>query len=460
MKNKIKSSLILIAIAAIFSTMLLITLVYYDLFRGQVMEDLKTYAKLLSRHGDIQEVQAAGEEARADGIRITIVDQNGQVVYDNEVDRYDMENHRERPEIAEALAEGEGQTVRRSKTLDRSTFYYAIQLQEGSVLRISKETNSIYSVFGRVFPSLTIIALVLVGLCMLIAHYLTRSLIGPIEKLAESLDEQGASAEYEELTPFANMIREQHRDVIKNAKMRQEFTANVSHELKTPLTSISGYAELIETGMASEADVERFARGIHSSANRLLILINDIIRLSELDDAEEEVRFERLNLYQAAGICVDMLSLNAEKHNVSLKLQGMDSYINGNKQMIEELLYNLCDNAIRYNNVNGQVIVEVYPRLQETLLVVRDTGIGIPKKHQERIFERFYRVDKSRSKSTGGTGLGLAIVKHIISRHDAGIVLESEEGKGTKITVIFPDKPNNTNNESNEPSAEHLTSAT
>ena len=218
---------------------------------------------------------------------------------------------------------------------------------------------------------------------------------------------------------------------------REEFVSNVSHELKTPLTSISGYAELIETGMASEQDTVRFAHGIHNSANRLLTLINDIIRLSELDGTEGEADTELLNLHEMAKNCVEMLSMSAEKHNVTIQLDGTDAYVTANRQMMEELLYNLCDNAIRYNNPGGSVNVQTYSREGHTNLVVKDTGIGISKEHQERIFERFYRVDKSRSKSTGGTGLGLAIVKHIIAKSHANLELESEPGKGTTIKVVF-----------------------
>ena len=219
--------------------------------------------------------------------------------------------------------------------------------------------------------------------------------------------------------------------------MRQEFSANVSHELKTPLTSISGYAELIETGMASEQDTVRFAHGIHNSANRLLTLINDIIRLSELDGTEGEADTELLDIHEMAQNCVEMLSMSAEKHDVTIALSGTECYVTANRQMMEELLYNLCDNAIRYNNPGGSVDVQTYAREDHTYLIVKDTGIGISKEHQERIFERFYRVDKSRSKSTGGTGLGLAIVKHIIAKSHANLELESEPGKGTTIKVVF-----------------------
>lgn len=439
MKKKINARLVLIAIVGIISTMLLITVVYYDLFREQVVEDLKTYTRLIRQYGSGDQLYGMGREALSDGMRITLVDKAGQVIYDSEADSVNMENHLKRPEIAAAVSGGEGQAVRKSQTLDRSTFYYAVLLEDGSVLRVAKEAGSLYSIFVSALPSLVMVVCILIVVCTVLAHYLTGSLIAPIEKLAGNLDDYGDLTNYEELTPFINMIKKQHQDIIRNARLRQEFTANVSHELKTPLTSISGYAELIETGMASEADTVRFANGIHKSANRLLTLINDIIRLSELDGTEEKISMERLNLYNLAATCVEMLSLNAEKHHVSLFLQGSDSYITGNKQMIEELLYNLCDNAIRYNNEGGKVTVEVYNSHQKTVLAVRDTGIGIPAEHQERIFERFYRVDKSRSKSTGGTGLGLAIVKHIIAKHNAQIELKSETGKGTAVTVIFPD---------------------
>lgn len=437
MKKKINKMLVLIAGLAIFFTMLLLTVVYYDLFRGQVMEDLRAYTLLLKEYENDEELKALAGMLESNDMRLTVIGANGDVIFDNRADEEQMENHSKRPEIIKALSEGEGQAVRRSETLSQNTFYYAVRLGNGGVLRIAKEAGSIYSVFLKAMPSLFTVLTLLLVLCLAIARVLTSKLISPIERLAENLDEYDDKTDYEELTPFINMIKTQHQDIMKNAKMRQEFTANVSHELKTPLTSISGYAELIETGMASEQDVVRFANGIHNSANRLLTLINDIIRLSELDGTEEEVAFERLNLYGLAQTCVEMLTFNAEKHQVSIALKGTDCYILGNKQMLEELLYNLCDNAIRYNNVGGTVCVEVYSENGEAILVVRDTGIGIPKEHQERIFERFYRVDKSRSKSTGGTGLGLAIVKHIIAKHNAKMELDSTVGVGTTIKVIF-----------------------
>ena len=437
MKRKINKMLVLIATLAIFLTMLLITLVYYDLFRRQMMEDLHSYANLLQQSRDLEELGRIGDGLQEENLRITLVGTDGGVIYDNEADMLGMENHSHRPEIAAAIEKGVGQAVRKSETLSRNTFYYALRLQDGTILRVAKDAGSIYSIFALAMPSLLVIMVILVVVCLIMARFLTEKLIAPIEQLADNLDENNDITDYEELMPFITMIRRQHQDIMKNARIRQEFTANVSHELKTPLTSISGYAELIETGMASEADVNRFAHGIHNSANRLLTLINDIIRLSELDGTEEEMDKEELNLYDMAITCVEMLTMNAEKHKVSISGSGRECYISGNKQMVEELLYNLCDNAIRYNNEGGRVEVQVYPKDEHVYLEVKDTGIGISKEHQERIFERFYRVDKSRSKSTGGTGLGLAIVKHIIAKHNAKVELESELGKGTNIRVIF-----------------------
>jgi len=225
---------------------------------------------------------------------------------------------------------------------------------------------------------------------------------------------------------------------MKGARMRQDFTANVSHELKTPLTVISGYSELMENGMATPEDVTRFSHEIHKNATRLLTLINDILRLSELDTGNSGPDFEKINLYESARVCVSMLSLNAEKHDVSLSIEGNPCYVYAGKQMIEELLYNLTDNAIRYNEPGGTVVVEVKEEGDKVVLTVKDTGIGIPKEHCNRIFERFYRVDKSRSKQTGGTGLGLAIVKHVVEQIGATISLQSEVGQGTEIQVEFP----------------------
>ncbi len=440
MKKKINIRIVSLALLAIMSTMLFVTITFNNLFKQQMMDDLKLYAGFIEKYETVEDIASVAEDIRTKGLRVTLLDNTGTVLLDSEAEVSQMENHTNRPEIEKALTEGEGQAIRMSETLGKSTYYYAIKMEDGNVLRVSREAENIFSFFAMLIPRLVIIAVALAVISVVIAYFLTKSFLRPIERLAENLESNEEITHYEELEPIVQMIREQHADILKSAKMRQEFTANVTHELKTPLTSISGYAELIETGMASESDVTRFAQGIHSNANRLLILINDIIRLSELDSAEEEIAKERLDLYEMAATCVEMLEPNAEKHHVTILLTGEKGSVFGNRMMVEELLYNLCDNAIRYNNANGSVTVDVREEKDQTVLTVSDTGIGIPKEHQERIFERFYRVDKSRSKSTGGTGLGLAIVKHIIAKHHAQLEVESEPGKGTIMRVIFKDK--------------------
>ena len=218
-------------------------------------------------------------------------------------------------------------------------------------------------------------------------------------------------------------------------RMRHEFTANVSHELKTPLTSISGYAEMIENGMAKDADIRTFAERIRRESNRMLQLVSDIITLSELDERQMQEQAETVDLYPLAEQVAETLKSAAMVHGVTVQLFGGSVNVHGIPALLFELIYNLLDNAIRYNRDNGTVSV----RVAEHAITVRDTGIGIPKHHQGRIFERFYRVDKSRSKATGGTGLGLAIVKHICEQHHAALSLKSAEGIGTEITVRFPD---------------------
>ena len=449
MKKKINLQFIMITAIAIIFTAVFSGIIFYEIFKTEVMEEIKSYAHLLTAAVSFEELEENLSEKNIRNLRITVMNKDGTVQFDTNADIGGMDNHRRRPEIMEAMKYGEGETIRKSETLDTNTFYYAIRLEDGGIIRVAKESSSIYHVFLNSFPYIGMIAVILFFICIVISHILTKSLIFPIEKMSRDIDHVSDINTYKELIPFMNTIQKQHEDILKNAKLRQEFTANVSHELKTPLTSISGYSELIENGMADNEDIIRFAREIHRNSNRLLTLINDIIRLSELDTVDMNVGFERLNLYDLAFNCVEMLKMNAEKHKVTISIKGQEVYILGNRQMIDEMIYNLCDNAIRYNNENGTVAVTVmgirrfeseHGRLKnEAVLSVKDTGIGIPKKHQQRIFERFYRVDKSRSKSTGGTGLGLAIVKHIVAGHKgAAIELESDSGKGTEIKIIFP----------------------
>lgn len=442
MKNKINKRLIETATLAILTTLLLTVAVCYHIFKNQVMEDLKGYARIISHcilENQKEFFAGDGEVFAKENIRITLIKDDGTVLYDSCADAKTMENHLSRPEVKSALDTGEGSIIRQSDTLDQNTYYYAVKLDDGQVLRVAKDADSVYRIMEYAVPYLLIMVAVLLAICCISSHFLAEGLIRPIKLIAQDVNNIGKTETYEELKPYIEAVKSQHDDVLQNALMRQEFTANVSHELKTPLTAISGYSELIENGMvSSETETIRFAREIHRNANRLLTLINDVIRLSELDAETDEDLLEPVNLKEIAQTCVSMLQLSAEKHHVSLTFEGESSIIMATKQMAEEVLFNLCDNAIRYNKEGGSVQVMVKDRLDNIVLTVKDTGIGIPGEHQERIFERFYRVDKSRSKSTGGTGLGLAIVKHILLRLGASLELESEEGKGTEITITFP----------------------
>ena len=221
-------------------------------------------------------------------------------------------------------------------------------------------------------------------------------------------------------------------------QLRREFTANVSHELKTPLHSISGCAELMKNGLVKPEDTARFAGQIYSEAQRLIHLVEDIIHLSRLDEGAEDMQRERIDLYALSDSVIDSLGNEAKENKVSLELCGGPAYVWGVRQLVSGMVYNLCDNAIKYNRENGSVKLTVSSEGDYAVLNVSDTGIGIPPEHQSRVFERFYRVDKSHSKEVGGTGLGLSIVKHSAMVHNAKIDLQSTPGKGTSITVRFP----------------------
>lgn len=439
MKKKINLQLLEIATLAIISTMVITVAIFYNLFTNQVMDDLKSYTYIIEKLAKDQNFKQLNE-LNSEHLRITIIGQGGSVLYDSDFASETLENHGDRPEIARAKIYGEGESIRRSTTMEKTNFYYARQLTDGIIIRIGKEAGSVIYMLGNAVPYIIGLIILLLLVCVVLAHYLTKSLVKPIEEIAANMDNIDEIPIYKELVPFINTIQRQHQDILKNAMMRQEFTANVSHELKTPLTSISGYSELIENGMATAEDTVRFAGEIHRNATRLLNQINDIIHLSELDSSKNQVTLEPVNIYQISQTCVDMLQINAEKHQVSIFFDGIPSLIMGDKGMLEELIYNLCDNAIRYNNKGGIVNVTVRPEGEKVILTVEDTGIGISKEHQERIFERYYRVDKGRSQSTGGTGLGLAIVKHIVSGLNGQMTLESEKGKGTKIQVVFDKK--------------------
>jgi two-component system phosphate regulon sensor histidine kinase PhoR len=441
MKSKINIRLVGIAILAVIATVIGITIIYYSLFQKQVRADLSVSAKLLkdthyfeSVNIDIDEIDLSTD---LNELRVTWIDEDGTVLYDNDASAELLSNHNDRPEIQEAFDKGSGEAIRKSDTMNKTTFYYAVLLDNGTVLRVATNAQSLWSVFISATPIIALIILLIIAICIFISHMLTKQLLLPIETMAENLGDSDYESPYKELEPLAEMLRSQHTDILAAAKARQDFTANVSHELKTPLTAISGYAELLDGGMVGEEQQKHFYQEIRKNADRLLALINDIIRLSDLDRKGHELSFGVIDLYEVVKECMDELTVNAKQRNVNISLDGESCNVHGSKDMLKELVENLAQNAIRYNNAGGKVWVSVTKRDGRSVLTVKDNGIGIPASEQERIFERFYRVDKSRSKATGGTGLGLAIVKHIVEIHDAKIELDSAPGVGTTISVLF-----------------------
>ena len=444
MKQRINARLALISLIAIIATAVGVTLVYYGLFQTQVRSDLRLSANLLMETEVFQNAYASENKNTAalqrlssGDLRITWIDEDGIVLFDNDTDVSGLSNHFDRPEIRQALEQGEGESTRKSDTLNMNTFYYALLLEDGTVLRVSTQARTITGVFLTAFPVIAGIAAIILLICILLGHLLTRQLLSPIEQMAEDIDDSSLTPAYKELEPFADKIRSQHEKILAAAKSRQDFTANVSHELKTPITAISGYAELIENRIVDGEAQIHAAQQIRRNAERLLSLITDIIELSELDHRELPRTFEQTDLFRIAQESVDDLQALARRKSVSLSCGGTSAGISADRSLIREMIDNLVQNAIQYNKENGTVRVYVTIDHAHPKLTVKDTGIGIPTDQQSRVFERFYRVDKSRSRETGGTGLGLANVKHIGQIHSAELSMNSTPGVGTEITVSF-----------------------
>ena len=440
MVNKTFSKILSFGLGIVIITSLVTVFVYHSYYDKQAKSELESVASVV-----VAQLNSADDKnfdyinnAEKSDIRLTLISSDGTVLADSMEDAKNMGSHADRPEFKEALSGGEGSTIRKSATLDKSTYYYAKKLKNGNVLRVAVTAQTVYIVFYKALVINAAVALVVMLLSLALSYAITKSIIKPVTELGENLNDIESVDTYEELQPFVDEIKEQREKQKLLDKQKKEFTANVSHELKTPLTSIAGYAELIENGMAKPEDVVPFAHTIRKQALRLVSLSEDIIQLSQLDESDGKVVFESVDLAKISQNAIEALEVNAQAKGVTLKYEGDDScYIKGNSSLLDELVYNLCDNAIRYNKPDGEVTVKVLKVPTGALLTVSDTGIGIPEKYQQRIFERFFRVDKSRSKASGGTGLGLAIVKHIAEVHDAHISVSSVEGVGTTIEIEF-----------------------
>lgn len=436
LRSKIQHSMIMVITVTLLAAYALTTLVIYrqnvNLMEQETRQEANYIVKAIEISGTDYLKQMDEVEKNT---RITLIDSAGDVLYDSTEDAVTLQNHKNRPEIKAAHKNGTGQEVRRSTTMSKEMFYYAKLLPDGNVLRVSKTMNTAFHTAIAILPMMALIALVALGFAYLLARQQVAKLIRPINEL--NLEEPLENEVYEELTPLLESIDKQNKEKEAIANMRKEFSANVSHELKTPLTSISGYAEIMKSGIVKPEDMPRFSEKIYNEARRLITLVEDIIKLSHLDEGKVELEKEDIDLYDLTREIISRLAPQASAKKVHMELTGESVIYNGVRQILDEMVYNICENAIKYNKECGEIRVWVGNTLNGKKIIVTDTGIGIPKEQQERIFERFYRVDKSHSKEIGGTGLGLSIVKHGAILHNAKIHVDSELGKGTRMELIF-----------------------
>lgn len=448
MNKKIFNAIWLVAIVVFLASLLFIMGVSYNYFSKVQMKQLKDETRLAAQGVSMSGMDYLNNLEISD-YRVTWIDPKGTVLFDNSVKSDEMGNHLEREEIKEALVDGYGESIRFSSTLADRQLYSAIKLSDGSVLRLSIVQMSVWTLVLGFAQPICFVVLVAFVLSFVLASRITKSILKPINNIdpdnpMEHINEE----EYQEIAPLLRRIHSQQlqlkrdqKEIEKSSLIRQEFTANVSHELKTPLHAISGYAELLGNEMVKKDDIKPFANKIREEASRMTKLVEDIIDLTKLDNADIEMSREDCDLFRIAENAIDSLEVTASALDITMNLSGKESQIKAIPQMLYSIVYNLCDNAIKYNHPGGNVNVCVEQTAEETTLTVSDTGIGIPGECTERIFERFYRVDKSRSKEVGGTGLGLSIVKHAVMLHDGNINVSSELEKGTSFVVTLPNSP-------------------
>lgn len=552
MKNKIFRALVALAAMAVLVASGLITFLVSQDYFNETKKELAQEARYISMGLESGGNDFLNKIAAENGsnVRITLIDKDGIVLFDNQAEAKTLENHAMRQEIMEAVAVGAGEAERFSDTLDKTTYYYAVRLEDGKILRLARTIDSIYKSVLQMLPIMGGIVIVVAFLASIVARRVTFNLIKPLDQV--NLDEPLDNETYDELAPFLTRIAKQKRQLSKNLKklrgkqeeltiitnnmneglvllngqqnvlfinesaakifgfsakevigrniltvdraqevqdllqkvsqagkgeglyekdghfyqlsgssvngsgsviliydvtekmtaekLRREFSANVSHELKTPLQSILGYAEIMKNGLVKDEDKQRFLERIHAEAGNMIELIQNIMELSHLDENKTLDEFEDVDLLKLAQSVTLRLKHKAQTKGVTLNVSGSSACVCGVQSILSEVLYNLVDNSIKYNKDNGKVDVKVQDGSEEVTVSVSDTGIGIGAADRERVFERFYRADKSHSKEIGGTGLGLSIVKHGVLFHKGRVELESEPGVGTTITFVLPKK--------------------
>ena len=444
MKQRILNHTSVMIVLTVLLTFIVACFVMYDKFDANMktgVRDEAEYVKVgLEKSGDSYLNENVGT---ATDTRITLTDSDGNVLYDSEADASKLPNHSDRPEFVQAMENGTGEVVRYSETLSKQTFYYAVKLSDGRILRVAKTTDSVFHTLMTSFTLLGLLMILIILAEFVLAQWQTKKLIEPINNL--DLERPLDNVCYEELRPLLVRVDQQNKQIAsqleelkKTEAVRREFSANVSHELKTPLMSISGYAELMMNGMVRPENIADFSGRIYKEANRLGNLVADIIQLSRLDEQQDgSVSMESVELDELAEDVYHNLQEHAGKKKISLEYHGEPATVQGVRHVLYEMLYNIADNAVRYTNPGGHIRIYVGKKGGKPFYRVEDDGIGIPKSEQKRIFERFYRVDKSHSRQTGGTGLGLSIVKHGATLHHAKINVDSDLGKGTKMELLF-----------------------
>ncbi|MCI5794012.1 MAG: ATP-binding protein [Ruminococcus sp.] len=550
MFKKIFRSSLLTAMIVLLASIFLIMGILHGIFENQLEDQLQKETAFVATAIENEGISYFDNLSK-DGDRVTLIDKDGTVLADSQVDVSKLENHGDREEVKQAETEGRGQSVRYSSTMTEKTVYYAQKLDNGQILRISADQFTIVTILLGISQPIAIVVIAAIVLSLILSTNVAKHIVEPINDL--DLDDPMENTVYDELSPLLRKIAHQNstieeqlkearqkqeefriitdnmsegfividnqmkiltynaaalklfgaeqktpenilalsrskpfRDAIyksldgehsqaemttdervysiisnpvydteqevigavivviditeisRREQLRREFTSNVSHELKTPLTSISGFAEIMKSGGTDEATVVDFSRSIYDEAQRLVSLVSDIIKLSELDDGTIEYEPETVDLYTLSLEIASRLSPQAQEKKIHFTVNGEKAEITGVRKILDEIIFNLCDNAVKYNRSGGDVKVSVKNSADTVTVTVSDTGIGIPTVQQNRVFERFYRVDKARSKSIGGTGLGLSIVKHGVMYHNAQISLESKENEGTTVVINFP----------------------
>lgn len=407
----------------------------YKYFEKQIFKELETESLFFEKvilSQNIEQLFSINTKNR-----ISIIHSDGTVFFDNAADISTLDNHANRQEFAQAKINGVAKHSRYSSTMTEKTLYFAKLLPNGDVLRISCEQHSIWVLVFEMRRILLLVILIAMAFSGISASWISKKIVEPINLI--DLENPEKTEVYEELKSFTKRIAAENYEKQQRELFRQQFSANVSHELKTPLTSISGFAEILKKGGTDEQLTQDFASTIYNESQRMISLVNDIIKLSRLDEKAIHLEKELLSLKKICQDTIKVLSPSTRIKNISLNLTGDNGLINGVQPVIYEMIYNLIDNAIKYNKENGivEIFIQNKTESNRVILTVKDNGIGIPENERERIFERFYRVDKSRSKNLGGTGLGLSIVKHAAKYHNAQILLNSEVEKGSTFTVIF-----------------------